>query len=285
MSPELEWNLQPGIILALLSYLAIYVWRWRWARAEASPRVASGWRLASFATGVSMLFAALISPIDGLGEQLFVFHMAQHILLGDLAAVFLILGLTKVILRPVTARLQRVERAVGPLSHPAFAIALYVAVLWIWHVPAMYQLGLRHPWVHAVQHLSFSVAALLFWWHLLSPLRNRRRLAGMGVTFYVAGAKVLTGVLASVITFAPIFLYDFYAAQPDYWGVTPAADQALAGALMMIEESIILTVAMVALFVRMLGESDRENEREERYGAESGDTRAALSPTGNGRMS
>lgn len=213
-----------------------------------------------------MLFAALISPIDGLGEKLFVFHMAQHILLSDLAAIFLILGLTKVVLRPATARLQRVERAAGPLAHPAFAVALYVGNLWLWHQPAMYELGLNSPWVHPVQHLSFSIAALLFWWHLLSPLRNRKRLAGMGVTFYITSAKIMTGVLASGIIFARFFLYDYYVQQPDYWGLGPAEDQALAGALMMIEESIILTLALVVLFVRMLGEADRENEREERYG-------------------
>lgn len=265
MSPRIEWNPDPLILAALASYLGIYVWRWRHARAEAGPRGASWWRLASFATGVAMLFAALVSPISGLGEQLFVFHMAQHILLADLAAIFLILGLTKVILRPVTARVHHLERKAGFLAHPVFAVALYVANLWVWHIPAMYQASLNYSAVHAVQHLTFSAVALLFWWHLLSPIRSRRRLEGMGTTFYVTGAKLLTGLLASALTFAPVFLYDYYVRQPDYWGLGPGEDQSLAGALMMVEESFILGVAFVVLFIRMLGESEREQERLERY--------------------
>lgn len=268
VSPNLEWSLQPGIILALTGYLGIYLVRWRRVRREAGPKAASGWRLASFSTGILMLVAALASPIDGLGEQLFVMHMAQHVLLGDLAAIFLLLGLTRVMLRPLTARLQRVEKALGPLGHPAFAVFFYAATLWIWHLPAMYQLGLENPALHPLQHMSFAGAALLFWWHLLSPIRSRRRLGGMGVVFYILSAKILNGILASVITFAPAFLYDYYARQPRYWGLSVTEDQAMAGALMMVEESVILTVAVAWLFVRMLGESEREDQRAERFGSE-----------------
>lgn len=268
MTPTIEWSLQPGIVLALASYLAIYLARWRRARREAGAGAASVWRLASFSAGILMLFAALCSPIDGLGEQLFVMHMAQHILLADLAAIFILLGLTRVILRPATARLQRLERAAGPVGHPAFAVLFYVGTLWVWHLPAMYQLGLESPALHPLQHVSFTFAALLFWWHLLAPIRSRRRLAGMGVVFYVATAKLLGGILASVITFAPVFLYDYYAEQPRYWGLSVTEDQAMAGALMMVEETLVLTIAAVVLFVRMLGESERENQREERFGIE-----------------
>lgn len=268
MSPGFDWNLQPGIILALACYLGIYFVRWRRARREAGAKAASGWHLASFSAGILMLLSALVSPIDGLSERLFVMHMAQHILLSDLAAIFLLLGLTRVILRPVTARLQRLERSAGLLAHPAFAVLFYAGTLWVWHVPAMYQLGLENPTLHPLQHISFTFAALLFWWHVLSPIRSRRRLEGMGVVFYIGSAKLLNGVLASLITFAPTFLYDYYARQPRYWGLSVTDDQSMAGALMMVEESVILTGAVVWLFIRMLGESEREEQRAERFGTE-----------------
>ena len=264
--PETEWNLDPVLLLALSSYLALYVVRWHAARREAGARGASVPRLLSFSAGIACLFAALASPLDALGERLFSMHMVQHILLGDLAAILLLLGLTKVILRPVTARLHRVERALGPLAHPAVAVLVYAGTLWLLHLPALYELGLRNPALHPVQHAAFVAAPLVFWWPLLSPVPGRRRPRGMGVVFYIAAGKVLMGVLASVITFAPVFFYDFYAEQPDYWGLTPADDQALAGSLMMAEQSIVFTAAVVILFVRMLGDSEREQRRAERFG-------------------
>lgn len=266
MSPSIEWSLAPGPTIALACYLAIYCVRWRQARREAGPGAASGWRLLSFCDGILMVAIALVSPLDALGEQLFVMHMAQHVFLADLAAILLLLGLTKVILRPLTARLQRLERKVGPLAHPVAGVFIYAGTLWVWHIPAFYQLGLENPALHPLQHMSFAAAALIFWWHLLSPIRSRRRLNGMGVIFYVAGAKVLTGILASVITFAPVFLYEFYAEQPRYWGLSATDDQALAGAVMMVEQATVFAIAAVTLFIRMLGESDREDLRAERYG-------------------
>lgn len=265
-APDISWNLEPALVLALGTYLAIYVARWRRARREAGARGASIWRLASFAGGVAMLAIALVSPLDGLGEQLFVMHMVQHVFLTDLAAVLLLLGLTKVILRPVTAALHRLERRAGWLGHPAAAVILYGAVLWLWHIPVLYQAGLEYPLAHTVQHISFAAFALLFWWHVLSPLRNRQRLTGMGVVFYVAAAKFLTGLLASLFTWAPAHIYDWYARQPRYWGLSVGEDQAMAGAVMMVEATAVMTLAAVFLFVRMLSESEQEDLRAERYG-------------------
>ena len=81
-------------------------------------------------------------------------HMVQHILLLDIVPILLIVSLTKVILRPATRRLQRLERSAGPLAHPAFAVVLYVGVMWGWHIPALYDAALRHPFVHALEHTS-----------------------------------------------------------------------------------------------------------------------------------
>ena len=107
-------------------------------------------------------------------------HMVQHILLLDVVPILLIVSLTKVILRPATRRLQRLERSAGPLAHPAVAVVLYVAVMWGWHVPALYDAALRHPFVHALEHTFFMTAGLLYWWHLLSPIRSRARLTRHG---------------------------------------------------------------------------------------------------------
>jgi cytochrome c oxidase assembly factor CtaG len=227
---------------------------------------ASPGRLASFLGGILLAAAALLSPIDRLGEQLFVMHMLQHVILLDLATILMLLGLTRKILRPATRRLMRVEERAGVLAHPVFAICAYVAVMWVWHVPAMYDAALNHPYVHVLEHLTFAAAGALYWWHLLSPIRSRRRLGGMGPVVYMVATKLFVGLLGVALAFSPDPLYDVYERQGGYWGMSPADDQAVGGLVMALEQSIIMGVALVFLFVRALSESEREEQRAERYG-------------------
>jgi cytochrome c oxidase assembly factor CtaG len=244
------------VLVAALTF--VYVRRWR----EIDGSVG---RLVSFLGAMALVVIALCSPVDRLGEQLFFMHMVQHLLLLDLVPILVLLGLTKVLLRPLTRRLVRLERAAGPLAHPVFAIALYVATMALWHVPAMYDAALEHPVLHVLEHISFGLAGGLYWWHLLSPIRARRRLGGMGPVVYMLGTKVLVGLLGILLTFAPEAIYDFYERQPGYWGLSPGTDQAVGGLIMALEQSIVMGIALVFLFVRALGESDREDERAERY--------------------
>jgi len=246
------------VLVAALTF--VYVRRWREVDASAG-------RLVSFLGAMALVVIALCSPVDRLGEQLFFMHMVQHLLLLDLVPILVLLGLTKVLLRPLTRRLVRLERAAGPLAHPVFAIALYVATMALWHVPAMYDAALEHPVLHVLEHISFGLAGGLYWWHLLSPIRARRRLGGMGPVVYMLGTKVLVGLLGILLTFAPEAIYDFYERQPGPYPahLSPGTDQAVGGLIMALEQSIVMGIALVFLFVRALGESDREDERAERY--------------------
>jgi cytochrome c oxidase assembly factor CtaG len=260
-----SWSLEPGVLLSVAVVLWLYVARWRRVRREDGPRAASGWRLTSFVAGNLVVLAALVSPVDSLAEQLLAMHMVQHLLLIDAAPILLILGLTKVILRPATRRLQSVERAAGPLGHPAFAVAAYVAGMWIWHIPFMYDAAARHDVIHVLEHVTFISVGLLYWWHLISPIRSRMRLGGMGPIAYMLVTKLLVGILGIGLAFAPGSFYDFYGHQPDYWGMTPSTDQAVAGLLMALEQSIVMGIALTWLFARMLAESEREEQRAERF--------------------
>jgi putative membrane protein len=257
-SPDASWSFVPGAIVVVAALTVLYVRRWREARA-------SPWRLASFLGGMALVLVALVSPVDRLAEQLFFMHMTQHLLLLDLAPILVLLGLTKVLLRPVTRRLMHVERAAGRLAHPPFAIRVYVVVLWCWHVPALYDAALEHSIVHVLEHVTFGLAGGLYWWHLLSPIRARHRLGGMGPVAYMVATKVLVGLLGVGLAFAPDAIYDFYERQPRYWGLSAGTDQAIGGLIMATEQSIVMGVALTFLFVRALAESDRQNEREERY--------------------
>jgi cytochrome c oxidase assembly factor CtaG len=263
-SPDASWSAEPGAIALILVLGYVYVRRWRKVRAHDGARAAPTWRLWMFIGGLVAIAIALLSPVDSLGHQLLLMHMVQHVILLDLVPILLILGLTKALMRPVTKRLQPIEH--GPLGHPVVAVFLYVGSMWIWHIPALYDLAARNDAVHVLEHIFFLSAGLLYWWHLIGPLRTRLSTGGLGPVGYMVSTKIAVGILGIVLTFAPDALYAFYIDQPDYWGLSPTDDQAVAGLIMALEQSIVMGIALTWLFVRMINESEREEQRKERYG-------------------
>jgi cytochrome c oxidase assembly factor CtaG len=244
-----------------------YVARWRRVRSSPSarPTDAPVWRLCCFLGSLLVALIALVSPVDTLADQLFFMHMVQHMLLLDVVPILAILGFTKVILRPMTRSVRDLEQRAGPLAHPAFAVVLYVGVIWLWHIPAAYDYAVSHPVVHVCEHSSFLIAGSLYWWHLLSPIRARMRLPGMGPVIYMASTKLFVGALGMGLAFAPTALYSYYVHQPRWWGISAIDDQSIAGLIMAVEQSVVMGVALVVLFMRALAESEREQQRRERY--------------------
>jgi putative membrane protein len=270
VSPNLSWSFSPAVLVGAAIATAAYVHRWRGVRSAhpaGAAREAPAWRLCCFLGAVIATVAALMSPLDSLAEQLFFAHMIQHVLLLDIAPILGIVGLTKVILRPVTRAVANLERRVGAIAHPAFAVFAYVAVIWAWHVPAAYDFAVAHPLVHVLEHISFLLVGSLYWWHLLSPIRARLRLGGLGPVAYIGSTKLLVGALGMGLAFAPSALYPYYEHQARVWGLSALDDQAVAGIIMAVEQSLIMGIALVVLFVRALAESERKQQREERLEA------------------
>jgi putative membrane protein len=269
VSLDTSWTFAPGVLIALAGYAAVYGVRWRRAREEGGSRAAPVGKAVLWGGGLICLFVALVSPLDVLGEQMASFHMIQHLLVADLAPILLTLALTKHILRPATRRIHWLERKAGPFGHPAFGVVAYVGAMWLWHVPYFYDAALAHSGVHVLEHLSFAAAGLLYWWHLLSPIRSRLRLGGMGPVLYMASTKLLVGLLGIVLAFSPELIYVAYGSSGTRLGLSPLDDLHVAGLIMALEQSLVMGVAIVYLFVRMLSEADREDERAERYEAAS----------------
>jgi cytochrome c oxidase assembly factor CtaG len=265
VAPEIAWTFDPIAVVGVVVFAALYAAAWRHARGRGERHRPGIGRLVVYAGGLLAILAALVSPIDKLGEQLLVMHMLQHILLLDVAPILMILGFTKVLLRPATRRLQLIERRAGPLAHPAVAVIAYGGLMWLWHIPRMYDLALDHEWIHALEHTCFFAAGALYWWFVLSPIRSRQRLRGLGPIMYMVSTKLIVGALGIVLAFAPHALYPFYEHGPRYWGLTAGEDQSLAGLLMALEQSIVMGIAVAALFVQMLTESEREAQRQERF--------------------
>jgi putative membrane protein len=265
VTPVTSWTFDPTVLLGVFLLALLYGAAWHRARRPRERHPPSVWRALVFAAGIVTILVALVSPLDSLGDQMMVMHMIQHMLLLDLAPILLILGLTKVLLRPVTRRLNTIERRAGYLAHPAFAVILYAGLLWLWHIPALYDQAQGNSVLHALEHLCFFAAGALYWWHVLSPIRSRMRLGGLGPVAYMSAGKLLVGILGIVLAFAPHVIYPFYADKPHYWGLTPLEDQMMAGLVMALEQSIVMGIALVVLFVQMLNESERAAQRAERF--------------------
>jgi cytochrome c oxidase assembly factor CtaG len=268
VSANLSWTLEPGVLIGVAIVGAAYLRRWWSVRTGGSARPAVDapiWRLACFLGALLFTLAALVSPVDALADQLFFMHMIQHMLLLDVVPILAILGFTKVLLRPVTRAVQDLEHRAGPLASPAFAVFLYISVIWLWHIPAAYDVALRHPVVHVLEHVTFLLAGSLYWWHLLSPIRARLRLAGMGPIAYMGSTKLFVGALGMGLAFAPSALYSYYVHHGRVWGISAHDDQSIAGFIMAVEQSLVMGIALVVLFVRALVESEREQQRRERY--------------------
>lgn len=255
------------MLIGAAAAVGVYVTRWRRVRRGARGALeAPVWRLCCFLGSVLVALAAFVSPVDSLADQLFFMHMVQHVLLLDVVPILAILAFTKVILRPLTRAVRDVENRAGVLAHPAFAVLLYVGVIWAWHVPWAYDLAVRHSAVHLLEHLSFLIAGSLYWWHLLSPIRARRRLQGLGPVVYMASTKLAVGALGMGLAFAPSALYPYYVHIARVWGISAGVDQSIAGLIMAVEQSVVMGIALVVLFVGALSESEREQQRRERFG-------------------
>lgn len=256
-----NWTLQP-IQLAPLAFVGLmYARRARTLARRGTPVPA--WRRASFALGLVLAFVALTSPLHALGEdRLFSAHMLQHLMLGDLAALALVAGLTGPILRPVLA--VKTFARLRVLAHPLVALPLWALNLFAWHLPPLYEAALRWGAVHALEHVLFLVCGVLMWAPVVEVLPAPAWFGTGAKAAYLIVVRMLGTVLANVIFWSGAPLYATYADAPRTWGLSASADQGIAGGIMMIEGSVV-TIAMLAwLFLRMFAEGERRQELLER---------------------
>jgi putative membrane protein len=263
------WSFEPQLLVAAAVAGIAYGVRLQDLRAHGGAARRSGdyLRAASFGAGLVVLVIALMSPIDTLGEErLFSVHMVQHLLLTDIAPILLLLGLSRAIMRPLVRRAQPVEEALGVLAHPLTALIALVVVIWGWHVAAMYDLALEHPWVHELEHMTFFTAGIVFWWFVIEPVPPRRRLRGTWMPAYLFAAKLLLGALGVALAFSPNAIYHFYVEAPRTWGLSAVEDLNLGGLVMMVEQSVVLVIFFSIMLARMLDRSEETQRRRERFG-------------------
>lgn len=234
----LSWTFDPWVVTPLMAALLLYgtglAALWRHAGAGRGIGIPQA---AAYLCGWLVLAGALTSPLHALGERLFTAHMIEHELAMAVAAPLLVLG------RPMAAALwafppgarQRPTRiarsrparaAWSALTLPPVATLLHGLAIWAWHIPPLFDATVTDIGLHRLQHLSFVLTALLFWWALL------RRSHPLGAAAHLTVTMIHTGILGALLTFAPRVLYARQTFDAMRWGLMPLEDQQLAGVLM-----------------------------------------------------
>ena len=247
----------------------LYVRGWanlRRVRARRFP----AWRLAAFLSGLAVIWIAAASPLDTFSGLLLTAHMAQHLLFMVAAPPLLLLGapyapllrgLPRVFVRealtPFLAApaLKRLGRA---LTHPWTGLLAMAVAMWGWHIPAAYELALRSPFWHEVEHTSFLLAATLFWWPVVRPWPSRARWPEWAVPLYLLAGDIQNTVVAAILVFSDRVLYPTYTSIPRLFGLSALEDQALAGVLMWVPGSLAFLVPAAVAAWRLLAPTPEE---------------------------
>lgn len=221
------------------------------------------WPIFWFALGWISLVIALDSPLHELGEQLFWVHMTQHEILMLISAPLLVLGRPQIAFlwampsswRESAASLGRsvtFKRLWAFISAPLWAWLVSALALWIWHIPFLFDQTLRSDWIHAAQHTTFLVTALIFWW----PLVNRPHSLGYGGGLvYVFTTILHTSLLGALLTFAPRPWYSSYVLTAPAWHLSALEDQQIGGLIMWIPAGTLLLIVALGLLVKWMNES------------------------------
>lgn len=260
-SANTAWGFDPVQVVPILLIGLLYARRTR--TLAGGSHAVPAWRQWSFGTGLVLLLVALVSPIDHLGEHDFLFfHMLQHVILGDLAPLAIVAGMTGPLLRPVLA-IHVVDR-LRVLAHPFVALPLWAISLYAWHLPGMYELALHDNLIHALEHISFFTFGALMWAPVIEVLPAPEWFGTGAKLAYLAAVRALETILGNVFLWTTHPFYSTYVHPDNLWGISPARDQNLAGVVMMTETGIVTIVALAWLFLKMASESEVRQQLLER---------------------
>jgi len=242
------WSLAPEGIAVTVGLLLAYALV---LRTYPAPR----WRIACFALGATLVLAVQITPVATVSNHyLLSAHLLQNIALAEWAPALCVLGAP-----PGLAAALRTVAAVRVLTHPLVALPLWLATYFAWHLPWAYDAALTHPdtLLH-LEHACYFVAGCLLWWPVLQ--HEPQRLTDGAKALYLFAAFVLVSPLGLLLSLLPTPIYDFYVDAPRLWGLSPLADQQLAGVAMTAAEVVVFFVACAVYFARFLREEESAGE-------------------------
>jgi putative membrane protein len=233
-------ELLPILIPALLYW-------WRASHLAERGRPVPLWRQACFAGGLLTIAGSLVG-LGALADEVLWGHMVEHLLIGDVAAILLVLGLTGPLLQPILA--IRPFDQLRVLAHPFVALPLWAIDLYVWHIPALYEGTLTSAPLHALEHGMFIFFGCLMWMPVLGPLPKPAWFNAAWKVIYVIAVRFVATVLGNVFIWSGTVFYPAYGPGNEAHGIDPLTDQGVAGAIMLTEGMIVTLAVLAWAFLR-----------------------------------
>jgi putative membrane protein len=258
-----SWTFDPWIVTPLLVAATLYgAGLWRILRRAGESRAVILKGVLFYSVGWATLALALMSPLHWLGERLFTFHMIEHEIVMAISAPMMVAARPVAVLmwglphriRLLIARMMQsaqARTAWGWISHGTTATTLHGVAIWAWHAPVLFDAAVTDVVLHRLQHFSFFVTAVLFWWSVL--WRSNRGVAA----WHLFITMLHTGILGALMALAPNVLYVAQTRAAATWGMTPLEDQQLAGIVMWIPAGIVYAGAALTLLALWISESGK----------------------------
>ncbi len=257
------WNWDPSIVIGTALIVGLYLYAIGPLRKRYGFEPASMGQICAFLLGMGLMFLALVSPLDELGDSyLFSAHMVQHLVLTMIGPPLLLLGTPEWFIRPIV-RHKMLFKVARFFTYPAIAFVLFNADFFLWHAPALYNATLENQTIHIIEHLTFIIFGVLNWWPMFSPSKDLPRLPIGGQILYLFLSGMPIVLLGAGLTFASP-LYAPYIAAPRVWGISAATDQQLGGLIMWVPVNLFIIVVMSVLFLRWMQKKEREQVTQER---------------------
>ena len=235
-----------ALILTLIIVLAGAVYLRGWIHSGLIPV----WRAGTFSLGLLATWIAVVSPVASWDSHMLTAHMIQHLLLMTIAPPLIWLGEPlKAMLstwRPFRNRLGR------KLGHPVFCWLAAAVALVAWHVPAIFQLGMRSPTWHCIEHASFFTTGLLFWWPVIQPWPSLEVWPRWSMLLYLFFATLPCDVLSGLLVFSDRVAYPMYLCTSHKGTLSALEDQQCAAALMWTCVTVVFLVAGTILSMKIL---------------------------------
>jgi cytochrome c oxidase assembly factor CtaG len=216
-------------------------------------------RQLSFYSAILVLVLEPLSPLGASDENSFLSHMLEHLAIGDLAALLMVLGITGPLIQPLLK--NPVVAKLRPLTHPVVSLVFWIVNMYVWHLPFMFSAALDHETVHVLQHILFFSAGFNMWMALFGPLPQPAWFGNIAKLGYIVVVRLAGVLLGNVFVFSGTAYYPQYAAGANnMWGLSGAADQSTAGAVMMAEGTFISFVLFAWLFWKAASEGEKSQQ-------------------------
>jgi putative membrane protein len=268
-----------GLILAALIYL-----RGRLRLCRLNLDRVQAWRAGGFMMGMFLIWLAIASPLSALDHEMLTAHMVQHLLLMTFAAPLILLGApAKTLLYGLpygfVQAMSRLFQSIAlrkiwsALTHPVICWVAAASVLVVWHIPAVFVLGLRSQMWHGVEQASFLASGLLFWWSVVQPQRSDSKWPESSLLVYLFLATLPCDILSGFLVFCDRVVYPVYFSSLQPFGLTALEDQQCAGALMWTCVTLVYLIAGAIVTARLLSP-----HRSQEYATRQSETQATPLP-------